>query len=336
MNRRRVLVLVHGDLLAPDDLEGLSDQQVHDVKSEYDVVTTLRAQGHEVQQVGVTDDLTPIRRAVTSFRPHVVFNLLEEFNAEAMYDHNVVSYLELLGIPYTGCGPRGLVLTRDKSLAKKLVAYHRIRVPRFFIVRRGRRARPGHRLRYPLIVKSLIEEASISIAKASIVTNEDKLAERVRFVHENVETDAIVEEFIDGREIYAAVIGNERLQVLPPQELVIAKRSENERLIATERVKHDPDYQEKRGVDVLIADLSEDQRRRLERIARRIYRALELRGYARIDFRLSEAGEFYFLEANPNPEIADGEEVAEAARAAGMSYPGLLEKILRLGMRRAV
>ncbi len=333
MKKRRVLVLTHEDLVVPDSRQGLSEQQKHEIKCEWDVVTTLRASGHDVRQLGVSHDLLPIRHAVAEWRPHVVFNLLEEFQEEAIYDHNVVAYLQLLKAAYTGCGPRGLVLTRDKSLAKKLVAYHRVRVPRFFVARRGRKLRAVKGLRHPLIVKSLVEEASTAIAQASVVHTEDKLAERVRFVHEHVETDAIVEEFIEGREIYVAVLGNERLQVLPPQELVIGDLGEGERLIATEKVKHDPAYQKKRKIKLRTAKLEPEQLRVLERVSRRVYKTLELRGYARIDFRLSPEGEFYFLEANPNPELAKGEEVASAAKEVGLEYPALLEKILRLGMR---
>jgi D-alanine-D-alanine ligase len=333
MKKRRVLVLTHEDLVAPESLDGLSEQQRHDIKCEWDVVTGLEENGHEVRQLGVSHDLLPIRRMVERWRPHVVFNLLEEFQEEAIYDHNVVAYLQLLKVAHTGCGPRGLVLTRDKSLAKKLVAYHRVRAPRFFVVRRGRKPRVVRGLKFPLIVKSLVEEASASIAKASVVHNEEKLAERVRFVHEHVETDALVEEFIEGREIYVAMLGNERLQVLPPQELVIGDLAEGERLIATEKVKHDAKYQEKRKIDVVVAELTPEQHRTLERVCRRIYKTLELRGYARLDFRLSSDGLFHFLEANPNPELARYEEFASAAEAAGISYEALLDKILSLGMR---
>ncbi len=334
MKKRRVLVLTHEDLIIPDDPETLTANELHEIKCELDVILTLRALGHDVRQLGVRDELGPIRNLVHSWKPHIVFNLLEEFQGEAIYDHNVVSYLQLLKVAHTGCGPRGLVITRDKGLANKLMAYHRIRGPRFFVVRRGRKPRVVRGLQFPLIVKSLVEEASIAIAKASVVHSEEKLAERVRFVHDTVYTDALVEEFIAGREIYVAVLGNERLQVLPAQELVIGDRGKDEPLIATAKVKHDPQYQEKRGIEVVTAKLTEAQHRTLERTARRAYRILELRGYARLDFRLSPDGQFYFLEANPNPELANEEEVAEAAAAAGISYPELIQKILNLGMRR--
>ena len=334
MRKKRVLVLMHEDFVVPDDVAALPKQQAHAIKTERDIVATLEELGHEVQQLGASETLKPIRQAVERFRPHVVFNLLEEFQEEAVYDHAVVAYLQLLQVAYTGCGPRGLVLARDKSLSKKLMTYHRIRVPRFFVIRRGRKPRDAHKLRFPLIVKSLVEEASTGIAKASVVHSEDKLAERVAFVHETIATDAIVEEFIDGREVYVGVLGNERLQVLPPQELVIGELGEGERLIATEKVKHDVHYQERKKIKLKKPELDDALQRRLERIARRAYRTLELRGYGRIDFRLSPEGEFYFLEANPNPELAKKEEIAMAAEQVGLPYPKLIEKILSLGMRR--
>lgn len=333
MKSRRVLVLSHEDLMAPESLEGLTDQQIHDTKCERDVVNTLRELGHEVRQLGVSDDLRPIRSAVVRWKPHVVFNLLEEFLDTALFDHNVVAYLELLRASYTGCGPRGLVLTRDKSLAKKLMTYHRVKGPRFFVVRRGLKARLKRGLKFPMIVKALNEEASLAIAKASIVHSVEKLAERVKFVHEHAETHALVEEFIEGREVYVAMIGNQRLQVLPPQELVVGNLAEGERLIATAKLKHDPNYQKKRQVKVVTAELTPEQHKVLERASRRAYRVLELKGYARIDYRLAEDGSFYFLEANPNPELAKGEEVADAAAAAGITYPELIQKIVSLGMR---
>jgi D-alanine-D-alanine ligase len=334
VRKHRILVLVYEGFVAPASLAGLSKEEAFRGKTEYDVVSTLRAMGHEVRQLAVEYDVRVIRETVESWKPHIVFNLLEEFQGEAVFDHNVVSYLELLGVRYTGCNPRGMVITRDKALSKKLLTYHRIGTPRFFVVRRGRRLRRPQKLKFPVIVKSLIEEASMGIAKASLVNDEDRLEERVRFVHDSIRTDAIVEEFIDGREIYVGVLGNDRLQVLPPLELVIAKSGERDPLIATARVKHDPHYQKERGIKIVRPRLPADVAKRLDRTARRAFRNLGLEGYARIDFRLDEAGNGYFLEANPNPEIARKEEMAIAAKAAGLDYEALLAKIVRLGLRR--
>jgi D-alanine-D-alanine ligase len=309
-------------------------KQAFDGKTEYDVVSTLRRAGHEVRPLGVQDELLPIRDAVTEWKPHIVFNLLEEFHGKVLYDHNVVSLLELLRVPYTGCNPRGLVISRSKALAKKLLVYHRIRVPHFHVFPRGRKARRPRDLRFPLFVKSLTEHASYGIAQASLVENDEALIERVAFVHRRVGTDAIAEEFIPGRELYVGVLGNDRLTALTTWELVFRNAPADAPLIATAKAKHDPEYQERHGIDSCPAEnLPPDVAATIGHIAKRIYRLLELSGYARIDFRLSPDGKVYFLDANPNPEIAEREEFASAAKHIGISYPELLERILRIGLR---
>ncbi len=330
----RVLALMHPELVPRDDRDRLSPQKVSDSKTEYDVVRTLRTAGHEVYPLGVQYELFPIRDAIEQVKPHIVFNLLEEFHGEVLFDQNVVSFLELLHMPYTGCNPRGLVISRGKALSKKLVAYHRIRVPDFAVFPAGHKVRRPSRLRFPLIVKSLIEHASVGIAKASIVDSDEKLAERVAFVHERLGTDAIAEQFIEGRELYVSVLGNDRLTVFPAWELVALNRTDGEPLIATAKVKHDVEYQQRHGIRLRPADMPEDLAARMARTARRIYTILELSGYARLDFRLDASGDFYFLEANPNPEIAESEEFAQAARAGGITYPALLDRILALGLKQ--
>jgi D-alanine-D-alanine ligase len=335
MKRLRVLLLNHPSLAAPDTLKGYSEEEVNVWKTEYDVATVLRELGHEVRKLHVSDELQPIRVAVDEFKPDIVFNLLEEFQGMAEFDQHVVSYLELLGVPYTGCNPRGLVLARGKALSKKLVGYHRIRVPGFAVFPRGRRVSRPRSLRFPLIVKSLTEEASLGISQASIVDSDERLAERVRFVHETIGTDAIAEQFIEGRELYVPVLGNQRLTVLPIWEMVFEKLPAGAAAIATARIKHDVNYQKQAGIfQQPAADLTEVQQAAIVRVTKRIYRILELDGYARIDYRLGPGGELYFLEANPNPEIALLEEFASAAEHAGIDYAELLQRILNLGMRR--
>ncbi len=334
MKKLRVLVLLHEELVPPADLEGVSEEDIFDVKTEYDVVAALGGMGHEVKTLGVSDEVRPIRRAVERWKPDIVFNLLEEFQGKAAYDHHVVAYLELLGIPYTGCNPRGLIIARDKALTKKLLSYHRIPTPRFAVFRIGRKVRRPRVLEYPLIVKSQIEESSLGISKASVVYDDDHLAERVRLVHERIKTDAIVEHFIEGREIYVGVLGNERLTVLPAQELLIADRGPKQPLVATESVKHHPDYQERHGVEIVAFSAQADLQRSLDRIAKRVYRMLGLDGYARIDLRLDGEGRPFVLEANPNAEIARYEELAAAAESVGISYEDLLQRIINFGLRR--
>jgi D-alanine-D-alanine ligase len=331
----RVLVLMHEDLVPPDDLEALSESEFDRIKTESDILGALRKLGHETRTLGVRDAVHPIRQAVEEWAPDIVFNLLDEFQGEAIYDQHVVAFLELLRVPYTGNNPRGLVLARDKALSKKVAMYHRITAPRFFTVRAKRRVRRPKRMGFPLIVKSLVEEASMGISKASIVRDDEALAARVRFIHERIRTDAIVEEFIPGRELYVGVLGNDRLVALPPRELKVDGLEPGEDLIATESLKHNVRYQEKHGVHVVSArNLPQGLESTLERVSKRIYRMLSLEGYARIDYRLSEEGKLYFLEANPNPELANYEELASAAHRVGISYPELIQRILSLGLRR--
>jgi D-alanine-D-alanine ligase len=336
MKPLRVLVLVHPDLLPPESTKGFSEQQINEWKTEYDVVRTLRRAGHEVRPLGVHDELKPIRDELESFKPDVVLTLLEQFSGEAIYDQNVASFLELMHVPYTGCNPRGLMLARGKDLSKTLVHYHRIAVPAFAVFPMRRKVRRPARLPLPLIVKSLSEDGSYGIAQASVVDSDAKLVERVGFIHERIGTPAIAEQYIDGREIYVGVIGNERLRVLPVWELEFGNLAQGDWPIATERAKHNPDYQERRGIlHGPAKNLTPELVARIQRSAKRIYRTLELDGYARIDFRLAADGTPYFLEANPNPEIAESQEFASAARHDGIKYVDLLHRILALGMNRA-
>jgi D-alanine-D-alanine ligase len=290
--------------------------------------------GHEVQVLGVHDDLGDIRRAATEWKPHIALNLLEGFDDIVIFDQNVVSHLELLKLAYTGCNPRGLLLARDKSLSKKLLSYHRIRVPEFEVFRIGRPIRRPKRLSFPLIVKSLTQEASIGISQASVVDTEDKLKERVSFIHESIGTAAIVEQYIEGRELYVGILGNQALQALPVWELFFTNMPPEAKRIATDRVKWSVKYQKKYGIDSGPAkDLPEGTAEKIQHLCKRAYRGLELSGFARIDLRLDEAGDVWVLEANPNPQIAKGEDFAASAEAAGIGYETLLQRILNLGLR---
>jgi D-alanine-D-alanine ligase len=336
MRRLRVLVLMHSEFVPPDSMSGYTAQQIHEWKTEYDVVSTLRSAGHEVLPLGVAEELKPVREAIEGFRPHVAFTLLEKYHGEVIYDQNVASYLELMQVPYTGCNPRGLLLARGKDLSKTLAHYRRIPVPAFAVFPMRRKVKRPARLALPLIIKSLSEDGSRGISQASVVHTDEKLEERVAFVHEQVGTAAIAEQYIEGREIYVGVLGNTRLRVLPVWELQFGNIAQGTLPIATEKVKHDLNYQKRAGIlHGPAEDLTPEVRSRIHRLAKRVYRILELDGYARIDFRLSSAGIPYFLEANPNPEIAKSEEFATAAEHDGLAYPALLQRILALGMGRA-
>jgi D-alanine-D-alanine ligase len=334
MRRLRVLVLTHEDLIPPDTLKGLSERDAQAVKKEYDVASGLRELGHEVQIVGVSHDLLPIRQHVEGFKPHVVFHLLMEFQDIAVYQSHVASYLELLRVPYAGCNPRGLLLARDKALSKKIFRYYRIPAPAFHVFRLGRPIRVPKDLTFPRIVKSVDEEASLGIAQASIVRDEEKLRERVDFVHRRLGSDAIAEQYIQGRELTVSVIGNERLQTFPVWELYFDNLPPGSNPIATERAKWDRDYQLRAGIATGPAeDLPDGLAAHVAHLAKRSYRALHLSGYARMDLRLSEDGRAYVIEANPNPDLRREEDFAASAAAAGLEYPQLLQRILNLGLR---
>jgi D-alanine-D-alanine ligase len=332
MKKLKVLALVEKSLVPPDERSS-KDAENAPWKTEFDVVHTLREKGHEVRAIGVGGDLAVIRNALGDFQPDIAFNLLEGFADVATWDQNVVAYLELLRVRYTGCNSRGLLLARDKGLAKKVLAWHRIDVPDFVVIACGRTVRRPRSLRFPLIVKSLTFDASIGISQASVVEDDQKLEERVRFIHESLGTPALVEEYIDGRELYVGILGNQRLRVLPIWELSFADMPEEARKIATERLKWSLTYQRKHGiVSGPAKELPEALARRIALVCKRIYRNLMLSGYARIDLRLTEDGRVFVLEANPNPQLAHGEDFAESAESAGIKYGPLLERILVLGL----
>jgi len=328
---------MHPDFVPPDSTNGHTAQEINKWKTEFDVVSTLRAAGHDVRPLGVQEEIKPVRDAIESFEPHVVYTLLEEFHYTSGYDQHIASFLELMKIPYTGCNPRGLILARGKDLSKTLVHHRRIAVPAFAVFPMRRKVKRPSRLALPLIVKSLSEDGSFGISQSSIVDTDEKLAERVAFIHDKIETAAIAEQYIEGRELYVGVIGNNRLRVLPVWELKFGSLGgQGARQIATRKAKHDLDYQERVGiVDGPATDLAPEVYARIQRTAKRIYRILELDGYARIDFRLTADGTPYFIEANPNPEIAKSQEFATAAAHDGIEYADLLNRIVMLGISRA-
>lgn len=333
MKKLRVLVLVHDDLVPPPSKEGFSDKQVAEWATEYDVIEGLRALGHDVCVLGVGTDLAPIRAAFSEYDPHVTFNLLVQFHDVAVYDMHVVSYLELLKKAYTGCNPRGLFLARDKGLSKQILAAHRIRSPKFRLYPCGLRPRKPFTLPYPVMVKSANEEASLGISKASLVTSDEKLIERIAFMHETFGVDVIAEQYVEGRELYIGVLGHQRLQTLPVWELLFDRLPEGVPRIATAKVKWDLEYQRKYDIRAQRAeDLSADQVAEIAHLAKRICRALRLTGYSRIDLRVTAEGRIYVLEANPNPDLKRDEDLAMSAAADGLEYPALLQRILTLGL----
>jgi D-alanine-D-alanine ligase len=330
---RRILVLVHETLVPPDSTKGYSEQEIDEWRTEYDVSTSLRQSGHEVRVLGMGDNLADLRSAITDWKPDIAFNLLEEFQGIVTYDQYVVAFLELMRQPYTGCNPRGMMLSRDKALSKQILSYHRIPTPKFALLPRNRRYRVPPRLKFPLFVKSATEDASLGISQASIVHDGAKLRERVEFIHEQTHSDALVEEYIEGREIYIGVLGNERLTTFPLWELNFGTLPDVMAGIATRKVKWDRKYQQKHGIGTGPAqNLPEGLPARMARLARRIYRVLNLSGYARIDLRVTPDGQMFVLEANANPNLAQTEDFATSAQSSGVDYERTLERIMSCGL----
>jgi D-alanine-D-alanine ligase len=331
----RVMMLVHTDLVPPDDLADNDDPRMDKFRTEHDVRQALLALGHEVRVIAVEADLAPIRGTIDAWRPHIAFNLLEAFAGSAALDYYVVSYLDMLKLPHTGCNPRGLLLARDKALSKKLLSYHRIKVPHFKTFRWGRTipVRDVRNLPYPLVVKSLLEQGSVGIAQASFVNDADELIQRVIQVQDMTGGDAIAERYIDGRELYVTVIGNTRLQVLPIRELIFSGHEEGEPRIATYKVKWDPKYRERHGIDYqFVRNLPAGSADAIPKLCKRIYRILDLSGYARMDLRLGKDGKVYVLDVNPNAAVSSIDDMAFSAEKAGMSYPQFIQRLLNLGL----
>jgi D-alanine-D-alanine ligase len=237
-------------------------------------------------------------------------------------------------LPFTGCGSTGLTLCKHKGISKKILHYHGIHVPHFVVIPRSQRIARPKQLRFPILVKPVKEEASYGISQASFVDTDEQFRERVAFIHEKYDSDAIAEEYIEGRELYVSLMGNVRLTVLPIRELVFREVPPNEPKIATFKAKWDEEYRKRWGLENRFAeDLDPQLVSHIEETCKRVYRLLTIDGYARIDLRLTEANEVYFIEANPNPVLANDEDFALSAGKAGLPYPQLIDRIVRQGMK---
>ncbi|HEX2493031.1 MAG TPA: hypothetical protein VHK24_04590, partial [Steroidobacter sp.] len=237
MKPLRVLVLMHESLVPPASLKGYTDKEIDEFRTEADVMACLEKSGHTVRALGLGDNLAELRSAITDWKPDVAFNLLEEFQGIVTYDQYVIAFLELMKLPYTGCNPRGMMISRDKALSKQILSYHRIPTPGFAVFRKGQRYRAPRKLKFPLFVKSVTEDASLGISQASVVHDAERLKERIEFIHEQTNSDALVEEYIEGRELYVGVVGNDRLRTFPVWEMDFGTLPEVMAGIAPRKVK---------------------------------------------------------------------------------------------------
>lgn len=329
----RILMLTDPEPVPDDDPTLEAKVIAPDSAMEYNVARSLRALGHQTDIMPFGPDVAKNAEALIAHKPDLVFNLTEWFKGNRRMDAHIAALLELLGLPYTGASPIGLMLCRDKAACKRILGHHRIRLPHFITIPPGRR-KPNARMIYPAIVKPLYEDGSDGISLASLVQDEAALVERVRMIHEQRKQPAICEAFIDGREIYVGIIGNERLRAFPPREVVFGRTDEGGPGIATARVKWDEKYREKWGIKYIHAELEPELERRIIRICKRIYQYMHIRDYGRIDLRITPDHEIHFLEANPNPNLAKDDELYEAAQKAGLSHPDFIDLIVKQALRR--
>jgi D-alanine-D-alanine ligase len=313
-----------GETFSPEVL-----QKQEDKPTEADVLTCLQRLGHEVEALPVFNDVACIIDKLKTFAPDVVFNLTESFHSNRAHEPNVPALLELMRVRYTGARPDGLMLCKDKALAKKVLAYHRVRVPHFVISTEARPLKRLKRFVFPAFVKPIGEESSDGISKASFAKSEEEALERARFIQEKFHCDALIEEYIEGRELYLSVLGNRKLAVFPPREIFFNEVPEDEPKFATYQAKWNDAYRKKWGIQngparELPAYLAD----KLTRLARKVYRVLKIQGFGRIDVRLTPSGEIVTIEANPNPSLAREDDFAQSAATAGMDYDALIQKIL--------
>ncbi len=312
------------ETFSPEALKEKEDKQ-----TESDVLACLQRLGHEVDTLGIFDDVAPIVEKLKGFAPEVVFNLTESFHFDRSHEPNIPALLELMKMRYTGSGPDGLLVCKDKALAKKVLSYHRVRVPHFVISQQTRPLKRLRRFVFPAFIKPVGEESSDGISKASFARSEEEALERAKYIHEKFQCDVLVEEYIHGREMYLSVMGNRKLTVFPPRELFFDQVPDDEPKFATFKAKWDDAYREKWGIKNGPArDLPSGLEPTLARIARKVYRVLKIRGFGRIDVRVTPAGEVVVIEANPNPSLAHEDDFAQSATAAGLDYDALIQKLL--------
>ena len=335
MESRQLKTLLLFDLAGPAPADHNYDSDLKSDTDEWEaeasLVTAVRALGHEVKLFGIHDDVQSLLSEIQNTKPDLVFNLCEAFKGNRDHEPNLAALLELMNVRYTGACPVALGLCKDKALSKKILNYHGIRTPQFEV---SRRAQPLQRLRdmtYPAFVKPVGLESSAGIAQDSFVENEQDALARVAFIHDKLEQDVIIEEYIDGRELYVSVIGNERLEVFPAREIFYSEMPPEMPKFATFKAKWDKSYRKKWGISTgPAATLTAEVEKELVEMCKKIYRALQITGYARIDLRLTTKNEIVFLEANPNPSIAESDDFAQSAIASGLNYEKLIAKLIRL------
>jgi D-alanine-D-alanine ligase len=325
---KRVLVIAHPDLIPPENILLEPDRYETPWITEYDVTKALQSLEYEVEVIGVLNDIGPLLEKINSYKPHHIFNLLEEFNMDPQNDYKIVALLDMLNIKYTGCNAKGLLIARDKALTKKILQHHKIGTPSFYTLPKNKKRKLPKKISFPVIVKCLYEEASLGIAQASICNSIEKLEERIHFIHKKLNQDALIEEFIEGKELYVGIIGNKKTYNLPIWELQFKNVEKPNKEIYSSRAKWNKKYRDRKGIDNGPANLDSYTEEKIIKTCKKVFQLLGLSGYARIDLRLTTEGKIYILEANPNPNIASDDEFAKSANHIKIKYNELIEQLL--------
>jgi D-alanine-D-alanine ligase len=272
--------------------------------------------------------------AIAKVKADLIFNLVDSYGGDDSKDFHIPTFLDLLGMKYTGSGPHGLLLSQDKSLAKKIIGFHGLQTPASAVLDRGR-VDYAHDIKFPCIVKPVSEDGSIGIHSKSVVDSVKELMERIHDLHEEFDCPVLIEEYIDGREIYGAVLGNDPSEALPLVELDLSKLPADTPRIAGRDVKFDKDSEAYKVTKSALAEnLDEETTLKLQEAAKTAYRALKLRDYGRIDMRLTADGQIYVIEANPNPWLLSGAEFAMAARGSERTYTEMVKSIVEVALAR--
>ena len=298
------------------------------------VAKALRSLGHRVSILGSHGNVKRLTAGLSRRKPDLVFNLMEMFGENIFGDIPVAGLLDLCGLKYTGSGPGELYLSQDKGLTKKLLAFEDILYPRFLVFSRGEAFETGGNLRMPLFVKPLRSDSSLGIGGKSLVHDAVALMERVAYIRRELNDSALAEEYIEGREFFVGVLGNAQPKALPPVEVDFTGFPEGVPKVLDSKAKWDVRSKEYKGTKSVLANLPDELRARLQKVAVDAYRALRVRDYGRVDIRLTETGEIYVLEVNASCYLERSSEFAMSAAAAGMDYPQLIERIVQLALER--
>src|ERR1700722_20389036 len=320
---------------APRKRKGQTKRKKKPVKHDREeIFEALEKLGHEPSYY-VLDGRPQSLLGLAKCGADLIFNLTESYSGDDTKEMHVTAFLDLLDIPYTGAGPHAHILAQDKSIAKKMFAFYGIQSPYFATAYRCA-IDHAHDIAFPLIVKPTSEDGSIGIDSAAVVTSVKELMERVHYIQTEFDSPALIEEYIEGREIYASILGNyENAHALPLVELDLSKLPKGTPRIASMDVKFEKDTEAYRLTKSAIAeDLDEETVTKLSEIAVKAYRAVRLRDYGRIDMRISSKGEGFGIETNPNPWASNAQEVFMAAKKSGLSYTQMIGEIVDLSMAR--